>query len=251
MRMKHIITLCLTAWLAAMGVQAQTILLPTRKTNNSQQQNTQQNSQQNARQQNARQNTPQNARQNTQQQNAEQKDPERQGGQAGGVITLPTNRRSDNTPPVAGQTPANDSTGVVMGRALPVVRRQLAPRSKPIIAKPKAEDNQIYESAQHMPTYPGGVAELSKFISERLVYPEAALADSAQGIVQVSFIVEKNGTPSEFEVLDEHHPALEAEAVRVLQQMPRWNPATQNGVKVRVEYVVPVKFTLPVEKEEE
>jgi protein TonB len=128
---------------------------------------------------------------------------------------------------------------------MPVVKRQTAPRAKPIVKRPKPEDNEIYESAEHMPTYPGGAAELVKFIGEKMQYPQEALADSVQGIVQVSFIVEKDGSTTEFEVLDEHHPALEAEAVRVLQQMPKWKPATQNGVKVRVEYVVPVKFSLP------
>ena len=128
---------------------------------------------------------------------------------------------------------------------LPVVRRQVEPRAIPIVNKPKVEDNNIYESADKMPTYPGGAAELMKFINERLDYPQAALADSAQGIVQVSFIVEKDGSLTDFEVLDEHHPALEAEAVRVLKQMPKWKPASQKGVKVRVEYVVPVKFMRP------
>ena len=125
------------------------------------------------------------------------------------------------------------------------VRRKTAPRAKPIVKRPKVQDNEIYESAEHMPTYPGGATELKKYIDEHLRYPEAALADSVQDIVQVSFIVEEDGSTKDFEVIDEHHPALEAEAVRVLQYMPKWKPATQNGVKVRVEYVVPVKFTLP------
>lgn len=125
------------------------------------------------------------------------------------------------------------------------VRRKTAPRAKPIVKRPKVQDNEIYESAEHMPTYPGGATELKKYIDEHLRYPEAALTDSVQDIVQVSFIVEKDGSTKDFEVIDEHHPALEAEAVRVLQYMPKWKPATQNGVKVRVEYVVPVKFTLP------
>jgi outer membrane biosynthesis protein TonB len=67
-------------------------------------------------------------------------------------------------------------------------------------------------------------------------------------LVQVSFVVEKDGSTSEFEVLDEHHPSLEAEAVRVMKMMPKWNPGTQDGVKVRVEYTVPVKFALPQEE---
>ena len=125
------------------------------------------------------------------------------------------------------------------------VKRRVAPRAKPIKPKPAVEDNEIYESAEHMPTYPGGVSALMEFIKSNMQYPEDALAERAEGIVQVSFVVEKDGSTTEFEVIDEHHPSLEAEAVRILQQMPKWTPATQDGVKVRVEYTVPVKFIAP------
>lgn len=131
------------------------------------------------------------------------------------------------------------------------VKRRVAPRAKPIKPKPAVEDNEIYESAEHMPTYPGGVKALMEFIKSNLQYPEDALAERAEGIVQVSFVVEKDGSTTEFEVLDEHHPALEAEAVRILQQMPKWTPATQDGVKVRVEYTVPVKFIAPEQTKED
>ncbi len=131
------------------------------------------------------------------------------------------------------------------------VKRRVAPRAKPIKRKPAVEDNEIYESAEHMPTYPGGVSALMEFIKSNMQYPEDALAERAEGIVQVSFVVEKDGSTSEFEVLDEHHPALEAEAVRILQQMPKWTPATQDGVKVRVEYTVPVKFIAPEQAKED
>ena len=128
-----------------------------------------------------------------------------------------------------------------------VVKRRQTPRAKAIIRHPKADDNEIYESAEHIHTYPGGAAALMEFIKSNLQYPEEAKAEMAEGLVQVSFVVEKDGTTSDFEVIDEHHPALEAEAVRVLQAMPKWNPGIQDGVKVRVEYTVPVKFTLPQE----
>ena len=131
------------------------------------------------------------------------------------------------------------------------VKRRVAPRAKPIKPKPAVEDNEIYESAEHMPTYPGGVSALMEFIKSNMQYPEDALAERAEGIVQVSFVVEKDGSTSEFEGLDEHHPALEAEAVRILQQMPKWTPATQDGVKVRVEYTVPVKFIAPEQAKED
>lgn len=131
------------------------------------------------------------------------------------------------------------------------VKRRVAPRAKPIKPKPAVEDNEIYESAEHMPTYPGGVSALMEFIKSNMQYPEDALAERAEGIVQVSFVVEKDGSTTEFEVLDEHHPSLEAEAVRILQQMPKWTPATQDGVKVRVEYTVPVKFIAPEQTKED
>lgn len=130
------------------------------------------------------------------------------------------------------------------------VKRRVAPRAKPIKPKPAVEDNEIYESAEHMPTYPGGVSALMEFIKSNMQYPEDALAERAEGIVQVSFVVEKDGSTTEFEVIDEHHPSLEAEAVRILQQMPKWTPATQDGVKVRVEYTVPVKFIAPEQTKE-
>jgi len=166
----------------------------------------------------------------------------------GGTITLPTTKKENSNEDSPMTSPVN-VPAMVDGNSnvlqLPVVvRRQIAPRAKPIVKRPKKNDNEIYESAEHMPTFPGGVTELKKFIDEHMHYPQEALADSIQGIVQVSFIVEKDGSTTDFEVIDEHHPALEAEAVRILQQMPKWNPATQNGVKVRVEYVVPVKFNI-------
>ena len=184
-----------------------------------------------------------------------------------GVLpTLPTTAKPADT----GDSEVNVNTGVLptlpTTTAKPVtteapvekkevakvtVKRRVAPRAKPIKRKPAVEDNEIYESAEHMPTYPGGVSALMEFIKAHIQYPEDALAERAEGIIQVSFVVEKDGSTTEFEVIDEHHPALEAEAVRVLQQMPKWTPAKQDGVKVRVEYTVPVKFVVPEQMKED
>lgn len=179
---------------------------------------------------------------------------------AGNVEAMPQNDNSgsaaaSNRPNTTGQFPLAPLPVITKKADAPApetaavqrvaVRRKVAPRAKTIVSRPKIDDNEVYESADHMPTYPGGVAELMKFISENLQYPEEALANGTEDLVQVSFIVEKDGTPTEFEVIDEHDELLEAEAVRVLQQMPKWNPATQDGIKVRVEYIVPVRFKIP------
>lgn len=208
---------CLVAWMGVCSVQAQTLTLPTKKTGKNAQETSVK---------------------------AEKAEAEQQKVQEG-TLTLPTVKKTETTEATQEQpvVTAQQETVAAIPQ-LPVVKRKTAPRAKPIVKRPKKEDNEIYESAEHMPTYPGGAAELVKFIEEHLQYPEAAMNDSVDDvtIIQVSFIVEKDGTPKDFEVIDEHHPALEAEAVRVLEQMPKWKPATQHGVKVRVEYVVPVKF---------
>lgn len=221
--MKKLVIPCLLAWMGMCSIQAQTLKLPTKKSGKTVETTVK---------------TEKEAPVIQQQKTQKAQD---------GTLKLPTVKKTETTEatqnvPVV-TVPSDQAVAGIP--VMPVVKRQTAPRAKPIVKRPKPEDNEIYESAEHMPTYPGGAAELVKFIGEKMQYPQEALADSVQGIVQVSFIVEKDGSTTEFEVLDEHHPALEAEAVRVLQQMPKWKPATQNGVKVRVEYVVPVKFSLP------
>ena len=119
--------------------------------------------------------------------------------------------------------------------------------SAPVEITFRAPYGRIWQDAANIPDS----ATAGQPLVLSMQYPEDALAERAEGIVQVSFVVEKDGSTSEFEVLDEHHPALEAEAVRILQQMPKWTPATQDGVKVRVEYTVPVKFIAPEQAKED
>ena len=65
-----------------------------------------------------------------------------------------------------------------------------------------------------------------------------------QGLVIVQFVVEKDGTPTEFNVVRSVDPDLDAEALRVLQTMPKWKPGMQRGEVVRVKFTVPVSFKL-------
>ena len=230
--MKKFMILCLMACMGTAGLQAQ-ITLPTKKTTTGTA-------------------TPAKQVEKKQQQTQQKADPKTTPQTNPGAIpTLPTVKKEGTGEAAPEQAPTTGNAPVLAGgviKPLPVVVRKTAPRAKPIVKRPKPEDNEIYESAEHMPTYPGGVTELMKFIGDNLQYPEEALADSIADettIIQVSFIVEKDGSPKDFQVIDEHNPYLEAEAVRVLEQMPKWKPATQKGVKVRVEYVVPVKFKKP------
>lgn len=103
---------------------------------------------------------------------------------------------------------------------------------------------EVFMVAEQMPEFPGGMKELLKFLQDNLKYPENAMKNNVQGRVIVQFVVEKDGTPTEFKVLRSVDPDLDAEALRVLQTMPKWKPGMQRGEVVRVKYTVPVSFKL-------
>lgn len=107
-----------------------------------------------------------------------------------------------------------------------------------------ADDDKIYTSVEVMPEFPGGQAELLKFLAKGMKYPEAAIRDGKQGRVIVSFVVEKDGSISNIEVVKPLDPDLDAEAIRVTATMPRWTPGFQNDKAVRVRYTIPVTFGL-------
>ena len=79
------------------------------------------------------------------------------------------------------------------------------------------------------PSFPGGENAFSDFISKNLRYPIFAKEKGIQGRVQVSFIVEKDGSLTDFVITQSAHPSLDKEAIRVLQSMPKWNPGKHHG----------------------
>lgn len=105
-------------------------------------------------------------------------------------------------------------------------------------------DNKVYESAEVMPEFPGGQAELLKFVAKRVKYPTEAQRKGAQGRVIVKFVVETNGSISNIHVVKGIDPLLDAEAIRVCTTMPTWAPARQEGKAVRCYYTIPVTFGL-------
>ena len=101
-----------------------------------------------------------------------------------------------------------------------------------------------FDVVEQMPEFPGGMAELMKFLSENVLYPAEAEKAKQQGRVIVSFIVETDGTVSNPKVLKKVSDLLDAEAVRVVNSMPKWKPGMQNGEAVRVKYTIPITFRL-------
>lgn len=101
-----------------------------------------------------------------------------------------------------------------------------------------------FDVVEQMPQYPGGPAALMQFLAQNIRYPEDAHKAGVQGRVIVSFVVETDGSISEAKAVKSVSSELDAEALRVINCMPNWNPGRQNGEVVRVKYVVPVTFRL-------
>lgn len=105
-------------------------------------------------------------------------------------------------------------------------------------------DDRVFTSVEQMPTFPGGEAELFRYISSHIKYPEMAMANNVQGRVVVQFVVNKDGSIGEVKVARGQDPDLDREAVRVVKTLPRFNPGKMNGQAVRVWYTLPINFKL-------
>lgn len=119
----------------------------------------------------------------------------------------------------------------------------VSPEAKEAPADSTAKE-EVFMVTEQMPEYPGGMKELFKFLQDNLKYPENAMKNNVQGRVIVQFVVEKDGTPTEFKVARSVDPDLDAEALRVMKTMSKWKPGMQRGEVVRVKYTVPVSFKL-------
>lgn len=92
--------------------------------------------------------------------------------------------------------------------------------------------------------YPNGLNGIYEHVSKTIKYPSTARQLGIEGRVIVSYIVEVDGTIKEIKFIQRAHPALNKEAIRILLTMDRWIPGYANGKPVRMEYVLPIKFTL-------
>ena len=97
----------------------------------------------------------------------------------------------------------------------------------------------VYDVVEEMPSFPGGQLALMQYL-----YPFEAQENGVQGRVIISFVVEDDGSISHVKVAKSADPALDREAMRVVETMPKWIPGKQNGECVRVRYSVPVVFRL-------
>ena len=111
-------------------------------------------------------------------------------------------------------------------------------------AKKPEEAEKPLDVVEEMPKFPGGDAAMMEFLRNTVKYPEEAEENGIQGRVVVQFIIEKDGSISGAEVIKKVNEHLDAEALRVIGEMPKWTPGKQKGEAVRVKFTLPVTFRL-------
>ena len=110
--------------------------------------------------------------------------------------------------------------------------------------KEEEAPTEVFVVVEEMPSFPGGDAELMKFINGNIVYPEIAKENNIQGRVILRFCVTYKGLVDQVQILKGVDPALDNEAIRVIKMLPGWKPGKQGGKPVNVWYSVPVTFQL-------
>lgn len=108
--------------------------------------------------------------------------------------------------------------------------------------QPIEETNNVFDTVNQMPSFPGGQAAMMSYLSKNTKYPALARKNEIQGRVVCTFVVERDGSITDIQVSRGVDPSLDKEAIRVLSSMPHWIPGKQNGKVVRVKCSVPVTF---------
>lgn len=125
-------------------------------------------------------------------------------------------------------------------------RAQVATYTPPPPPKAVEEEatEEIFVVVEQRPEFPGGESALLKFLSDNIKYPVIAQENGIQGRVITTFVVERDGSITDINVVRGQDPSLDKEAVRVIKTMPRWKPGQQRGKPVRVRFTLPVHFRL-------
>ena len=108
----------------------------------------------------------------------------------------------------------------------------------------KEEQQAIFTVVEEMPQFPGGMGEAMRFLAQNIKYPKAAQQAKIEGRVIVQFVVGKDGSVSDIQIMRSVSPDLDAEAIRVVGMMPKWIPGKQRGKAVTVKFTMPIMFRL-------
>lgn len=106
------------------------------------------------------------------------------------------------------------------------------------------EEVKIFTVVEQDPEFPGGMEALYKYLAQNIKYPQLARDNNITGKVYVTFVVERDGSIANPKVLRDIGGGCGQEAIRVVKSMPKWAPGKQRGKAVRVQFNLPVNFTL-------
>ena len=138
-----------------------------------------------------------------------------------------------------------ESTDILTEDNLPTQQTKANVTYVPVqVVETEPEEQTIFEVVEQMPEFPGGNAALMQYLNKNIKYPVIAQEQGVQGRVIVQFVVNKEGSIVDAQVVRSVDPYLDKEAIRVINTMPKWTPGKQRGKPVRVKFTVPVAFRL-------
>lgn len=108
----------------------------------------------------------------------------------------------------------------------------------------KPNENGVYDVVEEMPTYPGGMSALMAFVLKNFKYPKEVEEEGIQGRIVCTLVINEDGSVSDVKVVKPVHPLFDAESIRVMESMPKWNPGRHEGKAVKVRYTLPIAIHL-------
>lgn len=121
---------------------------------------------------------------------------------------------------------------------------QMVDFSDIVVEEEERETGEVFMIVEEMPEFPGGTAALQKYLATSVKYPVIAQENGIQGRVYVQFVISAKGEVTNATVLRGVDSSLDKEALRVVENMPKWKPGKQRNRPVRVSYTVPINFVL-------
>jgi protein TonB len=146
----------------------------------------------------------------------------------------------DNTIATQGELEGNTNTSLPLPDD-PGKTDSVVIRPDPV---PLPDPEKVFISVEEKPEFPGGDTERVKFLINNLTYPLEAKEVGVSGTVYLGFVVERDGSISNITLLRGIGGGCDEEAIRVVKMMPKWKPGMQQGHEVRVQFMLPIKFTL-------
>ncbi len=171
-------------------------------------------------------------------------------------ISLPDNPEWEETSPASSKSPKSDkdygNTGNLANIAPPDLivdkSNELDKSTASPDYKPRQKEDEIFTQPEVMPEFPGGSAEMYKWVSAHLRYPEAAVQNNIQGRVIVKFVVTKTGEIDNVQIVRGVDKDLDREAIRLVKSMPAFKPGMINGEPVNTYFNFPFTFKLQSSK---